>query len=680
MSARRREEEASRKLLDLWEPPSGAGEPIGLLATSFTFEPDFFEAECLGRFAGIQGKLGEGSSTSDLAYLVELEERLAGLDVSVLVDRSYQSEGHTLRIDVLPVGQPGGLLHAKSALLVWKGWVRFILGSANLTAAGYRRQVETATAFDARPGSEVPSKVFDEALAALSELVALIPPDDYPEGPLARTRRVLAAARREIEALELPDRWPRRMQTSIALTRPGRDPLSALSAVWKGGPPREAIVLSPFFDTTEDGNRPLEAVAGQLARRGERTIIVALPADDSGSSTIVHAPRSLESVDIPGVEVFLCLFEHPREAERRRLHAKGILLESETWVAALIGSSNFTTAGLGLDATRGHLELNLTIGAPAEDYEGLTLALFLGNACGGLLDPDEVVWAPIADDEEHALSLPWGFVRALVDPGPPLLIHVTLDPGRLPATWWIKSAGGEELASSERWVADGSPATLSLPLPGDAVSFAVLVGWTEQGVEHQLAWALNVTDRAKLPPREELRALSVTDILAVLSSTRPPHESMIDAIERRQRQPRGLPELDPLRRYSGSGLLLTRTRDFSRALAGLKRHLSRPAYSISSLRWRLESAPWSPLALCRALLAESETGEPVRGEAAFRLAELARTLRTIDWPALAKGIEPAAAQAVVEGVLRQIQAIPVPEFEDPRLGQYVREALREVIS
>ena len=680
MSALKRKDESSRKLLDLWEPPAGAGEPIGLLATSFTFEPDFFEAECLGRFAGIQGKLGEGSGTSDLAYLVELEERLAGLDVSVLVDRSYQSEGHTLRIDVLPVGQPGGLLHAKAALLVWKGWVRFILGSANLTAAGYRRQVEAATAFDARPGSQVPSKLFEEALAALSELVALLPPDGYPEGPLARTHRVLTAARREIEALQLPDRWPHRVQTSIALTRPGRDALSTLSAVWKGGPPRKATVLSPFFDTAEGENRPLEALAGQLARRGERTIHILLPADDSGSSTIVQAPRSLSAAEISGVDLALWLFESPTDVERRRLHAKGLLLESESWIAALLGSSNFTTAGLGLEAAHGHLELNLAIGAPAEEYEGVTLALFFMEPTGEPVDPEVVVWAPSVDDEEHVLSLPWGFVRALVDPGPPALIHFTLDPNHLPATWWIRSAGGEELMTSDRWVVDGCPANLSLPLTGDAVPFAVLVGWTEQGVTHQLAWALNVTDRAKLPPREELRALSVTDILAVLSSTRPLHESLIDILERGPQRSTGLAELDPLRRYSGSGLLLTRTRDFSRALSGLKRHLSRPAYSLAALQWRLETAPWSPLALSRALLAESEAGEPVRGESAFRLAELARTLRTIDWSALVQGIDHEAAQAMVEGVLRQIQAIPIPEFEDPRLGQYVRAALREVIS
>ena len=35
------------KLLDAWIPPEKSGEPIGCLATSFTFDNEFFEDECL---------------------------------------------------------------------------------------------------------------------------------------------------------------------------------------------------------------------------------------------------------------------------------------------------------------------------------------------------------------------------------------------------------------------------------------------------------------------------------------------------------------------------------------------------------------------------------------------------------------------------------------------------------
>ena len=64
----------SRKLLDAWLPPEGAGRAVACLATSFTFDPDFFEEDCLSRFLGLDWKRGEGD---DLAFLIEQEERLA---------------------------------------------------------------------------------------------------------------------------------------------------------------------------------------------------------------------------------------------------------------------------------------------------------------------------------------------------------------------------------------------------------------------------------------------------------------------------------------------------------------------------------------------------------------------------------------------------------------------------
>lgn len=678
MSAKRQVTE-SRKLLDLWSAPAGAGDPVALLTTSFTFDSDFFEAECLGRFAGVQSKLGEGSAMKDLAYLLELEERLAELDVTVLVDRSFQSEGHPLRIDVLPIGRRGGLLHAKAALLVWKGWVRFFLGSANLTPAGYRRQIESATVFDAHAGSAVPRPFFDETIARLAELVALVPDDGLAEGPYARAARTLAAARRELEAISLPPRWPGRLDARVVLSQPGHSALGLLDELWKGGPARCATVLSPFFDTTEDANLPMKELARRLAQRGERAIYVLLPVDDSGSRAVVQAPASLRSAAPPGVALELRIFEGDEEEDRRRLHAKGILLESDAWLVALLGSSNFTTAGLGLSETHGHLELDLGFAAPIESPEGKTLLDLFDLAIGDPFDDEAVDWRAEADDEEAPVLLPWGFQRALLDPGPPRRVELKLIPAELPDSWSLRASDGKVLLDSVSWVERGSPESIELPLPGAEATFALLVTWTAEGIERSIAWAMNVTDRGKLPPRDELCDLTVEEILRALSSSRPIHEALIAALERRaaKRHATGL-ELDPLKRYSSSGHLIARTRDFSRALAGLKRHLSRPAFSLSSLHWRLATAPWSPLALSRALLKEADSQRALPGEAAFRLAELARALRTIDWAELCRGLEPEAAKLEVREVLDELRRAPVPEFEDRRLTDYVREALQGV--
>src|SRR5262249_33060302 len=187
----------SRKLLDSWLPPDGAGRPIGCVATSFTFEVKLFETECLGRFLGLDNRRGEGD---DLAFLIEEEERLAETRVSVIIDRSWSAEGHNLRWDVLPVALPRGLQHSKTVLLVWENLVRVIMGPANLPRGGYRRQVETATVLDAFPDSEVPDQVFAEFITAVRQLVDSAPGSPATPGPKQRALETLDLAQRRIRS------------------------------------------------------------------------------------------------------------------------------------------------------------------------------------------------------------------------------------------------------------------------------------------------------------------------------------------------------------------------------------------------------------------------------------------------------------------------------------------------
>ena len=43
-------------MLELWRPPQGAGDPIGSLTTTYTFNPTIFEEEFLARFMDIQSE------------------------------------------------------------------------------------------------------------------------------------------------------------------------------------------------------------------------------------------------------------------------------------------------------------------------------------------------------------------------------------------------------------------------------------------------------------------------------------------------------------------------------------------------------------------------------------------------------------------------------------------------
>ncbi|MFC1569128.1 hypothetical protein ACFL4L_02730 [bacterium] len=39
-------------MLDLWRPPKYSGDPVGCLATTYTFSPGLFDEQCLARTGG----------------------------------------------------------------------------------------------------------------------------------------------------------------------------------------------------------------------------------------------------------------------------------------------------------------------------------------------------------------------------------------------------------------------------------------------------------------------------------------------------------------------------------------------------------------------------------------------------------------------------------------------------
>jgi hypothetical protein len=104
----------SRKALDLWQAPAGAGEPLVCIATSFTFDAAFFETECLGRFLQMSSHPSESES---VGYLIEREEKLAGTKVCTLIDRRHARDKESLRWDVLGVLVPKEFQHSKVTLL-----------------------------------------------------------------------------------------------------------------------------------------------------------------------------------------------------------------------------------------------------------------------------------------------------------------------------------------------------------------------------------------------------------------------------------------------------------------------------------------------------------------------------------------------------------------------------------
>jgi hypothetical protein len=663
----------SRKLLDAWLPPEGAGRAVAALATSYTFDPDFFEEDCLARFLRLDWRRGEGD---DLAFLVEQEERLAETRATVIVDRGYNPDARSLRWDILPVGIRGGVQHAKVTLLLWERAVRFIVASANLTPAAYRRQLECALVLDARDGGDVPREVFDELLSALREIVGHAPGEVDRAGPKQRAVETLSLAAGRIRDLHLRSSPSRGMRLAVAVGARGRPVLSELARVWRGGPPRRAVVLSPFFDTGEERSSAVMALAKRLARRGAVSATFVVPVDDLEGRTIVRAPRSIIAALPKRVPAEFRSVQQPEEAEPRRLHAKAILLENDEWTAVLVGSSNFTAAGLGLLKGAGNVEVNLALGASARSADGKACRSLI--PIGERIELDGVDWEPEPDDEtESEWELPMGFSECLLDPGLEPSLILRLAPESLPALWTIRRAEGDVLADDEAWSQEGRLEEMRVALSSEKLPFFVDVEWVDSGTKKRASWPVNVTEPGRLPPPDELRDLPVDALLRALASTRPMHEALTTALRQHERIALN-PELDPLKRYSDTGHLFARTRRLSAALTGVRRRLERPASNSDALAWRLKG-PFGPVELARRMTEEGDVSDKgMPGEASFLIAELALTIARVDWSSTARILPLDVVLDEAREVLAEVKALGRKRMpEDPVLARYVRRALTE---
>jgi hypothetical protein len=664
----------SRKLLDAWLPPEGAGRAIACLATSYTFDPDFFESDCLARFLALDWKRGEDN---DFAFMIEQEERLAEARATVLVDRGYNPEARSLRWDILPIGVRGGVFHPKVSLLVWEHVIRVIVGSANLTSSGYRSQLECGVVLDVFDRSGLPTDFVMGFVEALREVVRLAPGDPDEAGPKQRAVQTLEYAAQRIHGLDTPHALAGKIRATAVTAGSGRAALQQLEPVWRGGPPRRAVVLSPFFDTAEGKSEAAVALGSLLAQRGHAEVTFVVPVETVETRMVVRAPKSLMR-SLPSRIRTDFRAVASLEDDLRRLHAKVLLLESDEWITALVGSSNFTTAGLGLRKGSGNVEINLAIGAPARSAEAEALRSLV--PIGDPIELDTVEWAPEQDDELGELQLPAGFIECLLHPGTPPVLILRLAIRALPERWLVRSPEGQVLVDRSRWVREESPPELRVPLVSGETPFFVYVEWSDGNGPHRAGWPINVTEPGLLPPPEELRDLPVEALLRALASTRPLYESLVNALRELRAMPDSgdISDLDPLKRYSASGQLFQRTRRLSAALSGLRRRLERPASNLDALVWRLEG-PFGPKAVAEGLLRDiGETRGAIKGEASFLIAELALTLARVDWDSTARilGIETVQrhARKAIDDV-RELAEQRLPA--DRRLKAYVKQALAE---
>lgn len=684
MAKKKAERPGYGKLLDAWTAPDHAGDPIGCLATSFTFDPVFFEEECLSRFLHLETDATEDGP----AYLIEREEKLSQIRcAAALVDQHHCRGSRNLRWNLLSARVTQAILHAKVSLLVWANQIRLIIASANLTEDGYRRNQEVFGVLDYRADGDAPLDVLQQTVPFLrAALQSSEPRATKSSAVVARCSGLLDLVEQTVSdwKLENPASARQALRVFPLFTGPGQSSaLDQLRALWPAGTPAKwAHVLSPFFDPPADANLPATEIWNLLRKRGEPEVTYYVTVDRtvSGKPPFVQAPEALVRSVPPDRKDGAVYFHELQLEANRPLHAKGIYLHDDRWIAYLMGSGNFTRAGLGLKGPA-NIEANLVFLADCQADETLRKGLDQAFPPATPLDleSEAVQWQPLPNEEESAdaefAELPNAFGAAIYDRNEQgagiLRLSIT---GTAASGWKIVTEEDGFVTDEQQWLATGEPGEWVVPWEASRPPSGLWVTW--DGKPQRAWWPVNVVGISVLPPPDDLRDLPLDVLISILTSARPLHRVLAEYLKRRRTSggAEGAFELDPHKRVDTSQFLLQRTRRVSAALKALASRLARPVATEESLQWRLRG-PVGVEAVAKAILNDARAND-CSAMQSFLIAELALELSQIR-PQTAMGALPVKRVkkeiAVLVGQLRERfggGATDVPN----NLAQYVEDA------
>jgi len=682
------DEKRELKLLEAWEPPAAAGAPIGCLATTFTFNSVFFEEECLGRFLNLESD----PKDDDAVYFVEREEKLSGVCAAVLADQHHCRGKRNVRWDLLSARPQNGVMHAKVSLLHWTGWTRVIIASANLTPEGYRKNLEIFAVLDYSNGSSAPLDCLRETIGFLRDtLDQTAMTDGNPAG--ARSLELLDRVSAESRKWGTTGRGRAPVRTNVIFSGPGRKSvLEQISDLWPHQqPPINAWITSPFYDTGPS-NLPAKRLWERLRQRGDASLTFNVRAEKipgEKKAIKLFAPHALKDAQ-PGGRAgrletkFNAVFEYSEDAgnesgEYRPLHLKSIWLENDFVTGYLVGSSNFTTKGLGLTKGR-NIEANLFFTTSNNSaYRKLESAYLDGEEIGPKAD---IRWTEEIDETEAGeadlLPLPTGFKTAVYRWDPENGSSLILQLGQaLPDEWTIRlDQHKDDLTSSGAWKAQGAPSELIIKLTEAVPPAGLEVTWV--GAKGLAWWPVVVQSGSSLPPPDELKLLSLDDLVNILSSARPLHQ-ILRRLRRKQggkTQGNGSQAADFHKRVDMSNYLLQRTRRLSWAFRAIREKLERPIATRDTLAWRLYG-PVGVQALATAISKAAKSPD----ERSFLFAELALELGRIR-PAEERGYLPAAeVVAEIRNLMKVLEGQAGKDSPSgiPSIQGYVRSAFREAL-
>ncbi len=345
------------KFLDLWEKPDDAGEAIGCLSTSFTFDSGEFEEECLSRFL----QLSANAKDEKTIQVLELETRLQQLGaVTAFIDAHNASGKRSPRWSIAPVHSVGAVFHPKVQLLVWSKWVRIIIGSANLSLSGLRYNTELAVSFDYADNQ---SANLDFALDVLKFFKKINKEAMSSEKSQENVLALIEKTEALLKSFELNK--PDYSYFFIPVTPKAASVFDQISEIKKQHIFDHAFVESPSFDLPDTKNEAAEQVWDLLRKNGEATVTYNLQGreDKAHKSFDIIAPESLIKTTKANQVVKVRMYE-AKKSDRgdfhgRMLHSKLLAFVGDRKSVVMVGSSNFSTLGLGLSKKKSNYEANV---------------------------------------------------------------------------------------------------------------------------------------------------------------------------------------------------------------------------------------------------------------------------------------------------------------------------------
>lgn len=658
----------ARKLMDRLAPHPSWGETLGLLATSYELQPDFVETDFLPTLLGL-GAWDDKSWSGRIA----LERKLASMESATLLQdaRCYASRPRSLRVEHrLATGPQGQKLHAKVLLVVHESAVRLLVGSANLTEPGHRRNREVVTSIVATEKEPGPGAVIRQALSQRPESLG----HWWTPGAERMAERALA----KLDEWKVPSALP---GTRFAWSG-GSEPLwKAFVDEWPLGRPIERMhVVSPFWSEEEGIEAPIAFFLSVLAERellaegAELTLITEMRRDTQGEPRPV-LPHSFSGFDASrfGVRVIARAADPsvlPEEvgmrtdfAGTRALHAKIVLVEGGGAALGYVGSANFTRRGWGFlhDPARANIEAGLILFRDGEGARALRsiLPVPIGEAI--VLSGSGA--APFATPDPIAGEKPWpDFLRdarlapSAEDPDR-LALVLTVDAERAAGPWSVRVS-----ESPPRLLYEGcSPVVegrVVVPLD-EAVLRALLraqeldVQWWASDLPCAVPLNVDLEARSGLPlapgegPAEQL-ILAYYQGRITWEDLFPPPPEWLESGDDDWKPP-------PLTGVDTARIQSYQVREFVESLAGIREDLKGASASEASMRLAL-AGPVSPVALARQIGQAVREGRRSATAGGFELVELiACLLEARARPATEKLAQ--AWQAEVDRALAEIQRI-----------------------